>query len=1760
MVQNRLRVLLVDDELSLRQPLSKYLETEYGFEVDKAENHAEAMDLVYSKQGQYDVALIDQLLIPPPDGIQLMRDIKSNYPEVECIIGTGWGIQDRQIALQEGAFRHIEKPYDLDELVTLIRTAAQQVRLRSINRDVLSKRDLGSVLQQITAAVRSLVQADDAEIQLLVELTNTLQSYGRLETPPVDNTPDLDSIQQLNRQIIKSGKTEVFADLTKEEFLVGLVEQGFQSLVCVPIPGEQGSQGALCAYSRSPGQFDKGSDVVLLQTLAGQAGLAIANARAFEETQTHASYMEALVRTTGQLTQTTDFEEQLQLAWNFVREHLKTPVFLVALYDKRGGILEFPHVYDKDKHIQLDPKKLEEASRTTIIGHVVKTAKEFYCSTSKARQKKCNELQIESTAVGDPCESCLYLPLIAGGDILGAISVQSYEPHAFSRPLLDACRALANHLAITIVNSRLVTNAQQQANDLETLLGLSLDIASSLELRQVMDRVCRAAVEFFKADHSGLVLFEESFDYGSVVAEYPPDLQAVGTRIPLRGVPDEERLLNHRESLVIQDVMTREGLGPVKNILFDRLNIQSTIIVPVVVKDKLLGSFSIDAVGRQRQFVLQEVELAGLFAAQVALAIDHARLFAETQTRARLLTTLDESARHIRAEKDPERLMHEIVRLATELIGCQAGCLLKYERYRGELEVTVVHQMPSELKHQRVPHDEGIVGLAARTGERRLYSDYSHSPFKDPIFGRLGFEFGMAIPLRATGDVSAVLFLADPRPEHKLTPAAEEALERFANQAAIALHTSQYLTIEQRAMAQQEILLKVSDYIQAADDLDKILHVVLTGVTAGYGLGFNRATLLLFDENSGQLVGRLGIGHYDEKKVRHDWLIDQKSGRDDFSRYIGRLEKGELRPTPIGKAMRNLALSTTNGDIFARVMAKRRHELVLTRDKDKLTPEFVDAFQPAFPLIVVPLIARGRTVGLLVADNKFTNAPITEELIRSLLAYANTAAIAIENRRLYDDSQNKLDQVERTRKAASVVAEAVVQRELRQVLNEIAECTRSIMNADTVTLYAFNEVTRRFTESGYSNPGQRDPRSMVLPEKLKSITSSPYKLLSLSKKPFYCLATGDISRDKVLGGLFAKAEDIQSSIGIQLRASEKKMGVMFVNFRTPHRFSEGEILTIQLFADQAAAAIRNKQLYDEANRRANALQALYESGRAISASQTLQRTLEQIAAQALALVGAESGNGCACQIVLKSGNRLHFAAASSPELLTQLKTELMTQLKSKTPAINLLPGNKAGVVGCVATSGEPIRLGDAPTHPDYIPLDQRTRSELAVPMKLGDQVIGVINLEDPHEDAFVEDDLRSLELLAAQAAVAVQTARLNEQTQLVAEIGREANSLELQPFLGSLFGRLTTLFNERDIPVYLNLGILDTNRRTLELISTPYYPTEIREKVQSIDGKGIMAWVAKYGQSRYAPDVTQDIAYNLLLSDTQSEFAIPVFHGDQLLGVLDLESPVSDAFSKEDQGLLQTIANQIASTLHNVQQYEELKRARGLVGSRTTLAWMGMISNVYRHEMNSSASVIRERLKLLRADLRPEMVAGVAGHLESMERVAQRIQDIPLAPPLSSEEGAQCFPLCGLLQQRLEQLQNRDHFRGIEFVIECRDLETSMVRASPEWIKRLVDLLCYNAADAMAEPAVKRLTVRVSRDENKLEVIVQDTGKGIPDRIQKHLFERPVPKQEGEKGLGVGLMMARLIIETYGGGIDVESTGSNGTTMYFWLPVEASFG
>jgi GAF domain-containing protein len=572
--------------------------------------------------------------------------------------------------------------------------------------------------------------------------------------------------------------------------------------------------------------------------------------------------MEALVRVGEGLTKTLGREEQLALAWHFVRDQLSVSTFFVALYDKHTDTLHFPLAYDEGELIRIPDRRLGD-DRTTwgIAGYVCKTGQELCWPTHESALEELGDKDIEAVQIGKPCQSCFYFPLKAGDEVLGIVSIQSCDRYAFSPILLDVFRALGSQLTVAMENATLLAQTQRWAADLETLQRLANTVASSLDLHDVMEQTCRAAVEFFRADHSGLVMFGSDSVQGEVVAEYPTDVGTLGTLIPLSGVPDEEKLVDEGEPLVVYDVANQDTLGPVREILHNRFNIHSILIVPVMSKGKCLGTFSLDAIGRPRQFAAHEVELCKMFAAQAAVAMENARLYQAEARRRELLAVLDETSRHIRAVKEPSKLLHEVVHLAARLVGCEVGGLCINRPHLEQIELTVAYGLPDDLVGVRLVHGEGLAGLVARTGEARIVNAYSTWPSRLPIFESRNVTAMAGIPLKRAGEVEAVLLVADTTGLRQFTDADVEILERFAIQVSMALQASRLIGREQRGLAQLAILHRISDYIQAAEDLDKILHVVLTGVTAGYGLGLNRAALLLMDQSGRTLLGCMGLGH-----------------------------------------------------------------------------------------------------------------------------------------------------------------------------------------------------------------------------------------------------------------------------------------------------------------------------------------------------------------------------------------------------------------------------------------------------------------------------------------------------------------------------------------------------------------------------------------------------------------------------------------------------------------------------------------------------------------------------------------------------------------------------------------------------------------------------------------------------------------------------------------------------------------------------------
>ncbi len=216
---------------------------------------------------------------------------------------------------------------------------------------------------------------------------------------------------------------------------------------------------------------------------------------------------------------------------------------------------------------------------------------------------------------------------------------------------------------------------------------------------------------------------------------------------------------------------------------------------------------------------------------------------------------------------------------------------------------------------------------------------------------------------------------------------------------------------------QLEILYEISNAMRTTLALDEILYVILTAVTAHAGLGFNRAMLFLVHESSRQLEGAMGIGPESGEEAQAIWraLDPAKTSLDDLiaayrsfrPAYPEHSEAGRHNPSseldqvvrslrlPLSEDAGVIALTALEGMPFEILTDEARGQLL---NQPLLEQLMLDRF------VAVPLKARDRVVGVLVADNRFTGKPITKEEVRLLMMFANQAGLAIENSQLYEQT------------------------------------------------------------------------------------------------------------------------------------------------------------------------------------------------------------------------------------------------------------------------------------------------------------------------------------------------------------------------------------------------------------------------------------------------------------------------------------------------------------------------------------------------------------------------------------------------------------------------------------------------------------------------------------------------------------------------------------------------------------------------------------
>ena len=210
---------------------------------------------------------------------------------------------------------------------------------------------------------------------------------------------------------------------------------------------------------------------------------------------------------------------------------------------------------------------------------------------------------------------------------------------------------------------------------------------------------------------------------------------------------------------------------------------------------------------------------------------------------------------------------------------------------------------------------------------------------------------------------------------------------------------------------QLSLLNKVGNAMQGMHELDRLLHLILTCVTAGGAIGFNRAMLLLVNHDKGIVKGMMGVGPASAEEAGRIWdRLSKENWRiDDF---LAHSDEYTSQKSAIDEITRSILLSLDNeSDFIVRSIVEKKTFLINDALYEKRVHPIIKEKLHTNEFVIVPLLARDKVLGVIIADKLFSGKSIDKDSIQLLTMFANQAGLAIERADAYEKLTVKIDEV-----------------------------------------------------------------------------------------------------------------------------------------------------------------------------------------------------------------------------------------------------------------------------------------------------------------------------------------------------------------------------------------------------------------------------------------------------------------------------------------------------------------------------------------------------------------------------------------------------------------------------------------------------------------------------------------------------------------------------------------------------------------------------
>jgi diguanylate cyclase (GGDEF)-like protein len=559
-----------------------------------------------------------------------------------------------------------------------------------------------------------------------------------------------------------------------------------------------------------------------------------------------------------------------------------------------------------------------------------------------------------------------------------------------------------------------------------------------------------------------------------------------------------------------------------------------------------------------------------------------------------------------------------------------------------------------------------------------------------------------------------------------------------------------------------------------------------------------------------------------------------------------------------------------------------------------------------------PLLVQYRVIGLLNLNREQPNS-YTNQDGHFVQGFANQAAIAIENARLYEAARLRAQEAEMLRQATTAVTSSLDQQEAIQLILQTLE---KVVAYDSASVQLLRDDCLEVV-------GGRGWHSLdeVLGLRFPVPANNPNTPVIQQRKP-------QIINDTVAAypELFGTGyhSQVRSWLGVPLLAHDCLIGMLALDSSEANHFTENDARLVSAFADQVAIAIENARLYSVERQQVQESDALRATVSDISAELELPRLLQSIMERATSLLNATGGD-----LGLYDENRGEI------EIVISYNMGLNYQ--------NVRMALGEGAMGQVALSLEPLMIEN------YSTWEQRSnqynqgsfRAVLAVPMLIGGRLVGVLGIVDAHPTRqFTTSDQRLLILFAQQAAIAVENARLYQSAREAAErravlhqVSQEIVRVSLDP--EGIYRAIHQAASQLMTTEAFVVTLLDEQAQMIDAVYVVDHAGRAPQHRFELD-QGLSGHVISSGQPALIRDVigeledsTSLISQSVPLGDDEevrSLIAVPMRLGSKVTGMLSAQSYRTCDYSEDDLHILEMLASYAAIALENTRLFRELQK------------------------------------------------------------------------------------------------------------------------------------------------------------------------------------------------------------------------------------------